>query len=116
MNDYDELNYLNYNHALQKKEEYYRKDPVYHLGTSAMKFHSPNEIRQLRERLEHEIAQKKPGYILSDGVALTWTNEIRHNKQHPILRFLHRVVWTFTPPESDIWKRWVLYRTRKELP
>ena len=92
----------------------YKKDPVYHLGLQTTKYTKSTEMRRLREKLDHELAQNKPGYILTDSVAITWSDEIRHNKRHPLLKFFHRVVWWFTAPESDAWRRWVLYRTGKE--
>lgn len=95
-------------------KNHYTKDPVYHLGARAMKYNSANEMRLLRKKLEHELDLKKPGYILTDSVAIAWTGEIRKDRTHPFLKFIHRIVWMLTPPESDIWRNWVLYRTRKE--
>lgn len=106
----------------EKKQEYhyenymnsfYKKDPTYHLGVKAMQFHTPNEVRQLREKLTEAVYKNGPGYILTDNMAITWTKDIRY-KSPRLLRFLHRLVWWFTAPNSDAWRRWVLYRTIKE--
>ena len=104
------MEYLNKNYS----NPHYKKDPYYHVGVQALQYHAPNEVRNLRKMLADEMEKKGPGFVLTDDAVITWTNEIKKEKSPRLLRFLHRVVWWFTAPNSDAWRRWVLYRTIKE--
>jgi len=97
-----------------EKNQYYKLDPVYHVGVQALSYHTPYEMRELRRKLTTAMAEKGPGFVLTDGAAITWNQQSKVAKSHPVLRVIHRFVRAFTAPNSDAWRRWVLYRTIKE--
>jgi len=97
-----------------EQNQYYKLDPIYHVGAKSLQYHTSYEMRELRKKLDEAMVVKGPGFVLTDSVVITWGKEIKAAKAHPVLRFVHQFVRAFTAPNSDAWRRWVLYRTLKE--
>ena len=100
--------------SLNNSYNNYKKDLIHHVGGEKLQYYTPFEMRELRKKLNEAMAVKGPGFVLTDSVVITWDKDIKAAKAHPVLRFIHRVVRAFTGPNSDAWRRWVLYRTLKE--